>query len=60
MLELATTETEKVTPGTVGFLVVAAIGIALWFLIKSMNKQIKKIDFKGQNEDRDTDEPRTP
>jgi hypothetical protein len=24
---------------------VAALGVATWFLIKSMNKQLKKIDF---------------
>jgi hypothetical protein len=36
---------DQVTPGLLGFLVVAALGVATWFLIKSMNKQLKKIDF---------------
>jgi hypothetical protein len=36
---------DRVTPGILGFLVVAALGVATWFLIKSMNKQLKKIDF---------------
>ena len=36
---------DRVTPGLLGFLVVAVLGVATWFLIKSMNKQLKKIDF---------------
>ena len=32
-----------VTPGLLGFLVVAAIGVALVFLLRSMNKQFRKI-----------------
>lgn len=32
-----------VEPGLLGFLVVAALGIALVFLLRSMNKQFKKI-----------------
>ena len=34
---------DDVTPGVLGFLVVAAIGEALVFLLKSMNKQFRKI-----------------
>ncbi|WP_214416497.1 hypothetical protein [Sphaerisporangium fuscum] len=33
-----------VGPGVVAFLIVAAIGVALYFLVKSMNKQISKIE----------------
>ncbi|MFC4587307.1 hypothetical protein [Sphaerisporangium corydalis] len=33
-----------VGPGLVGFLVVAAIGVALYFLVKSMNRHISKIE----------------
>jgi len=32
-----------VEPGLLGFLVVAAIGLALVFLLRSMNKQFRKI-----------------
>ena len=32
-----------VTPGILGFLVFAALAVALVFLIKSMNKQFRKI-----------------
>jgi hypothetical protein len=36
---------QKVSPGVLGFLVVAAIGLATWLLIRSMTRQIRKIDF---------------
>ena len=32
-----------VTPGVLGFLVVAGIGVALVFLLRSMNKQFRKL-----------------
>lgn len=32
-----------VAPGVLGFLVVAALGVALVFLLRSMNKQFRKI-----------------
>jgi hypothetical protein len=35
--------TNDVTPGVLGFLVVAGIGVALVFLFRSMNKQFRKI-----------------
>jgi hypothetical protein len=34
---------DNVEPGVLGFLVVAAIGVALVFLLRSMNKQFRKI-----------------
>ena len=34
---------DQVTPGVLGFLVVAAMGVALVFLLRSMNKQFRKI-----------------
>ncbi len=33
----------NVTPGVLGFLVVAGMGIALYFLLRSMNRHLKKI-----------------
>ena len=36
-----------VTPGVLGFLVVAVMGIALVFLLRSMNKQFRKIEPKA-------------
>ena len=37
-----------VTPGVLGFLVVAVMGVALVFLLKSMNKQFRKIAPKTE------------
>ena len=39
---------DDVTPGVLGFLVVAAIGVALVFLLRSMNKQFRKIAPKAE------------
>ncbi|MBC3984879.1 hypothetical protein H8N00_17970 [Streptomyces sp. AC563] len=36
----------KVTPGVLGFIVFAVIGVAVWMLMKSMNKHMKKVDFE--------------
>jgi len=46
---LALDET-KVTPGLLGFIVFAALGVATWFLVKSMNKQFKRVDFVEEPE----------
>ncbi|MFD3451748.1 hypothetical protein ACFWVC_06165 [Streptomyces sp. NPDC058691] len=35
----------KVTPGLLGFIIFALIGLSLWWLMKNMNKQMHKIDF---------------
>ena len=37
-----------VTPGILGFLVFAALAVALVFLLKSMNKQFRKITPKPE------------
>ena len=39
---------DDVTPGLLGFLVVAAMGVALVFLLRSMNKQFRKIAPKAE------------
>lgn len=36
----------KVTPGVLGFLVFAVMGLAVWMLLKSMTREMKKIDFE--------------
>ncbi|HEV7627161.1 MAG TPA: hypothetical protein VGO89_11745 [Streptomyces sp.] len=36
----------KVTPGVLGFIVFAAMGIAVWMLMKSMHRHMKKVDFE--------------
>jgi len=34
---------DNIEPGVLGFLVVAAMGVALVFLLRSMNKQLRKV-----------------
>ncbi|MFJ8883309.1 hypothetical protein ACIRJR_07835 [Streptomyces sp. NPDC102402] len=36
----------KVTPGVLGFLVFAALAVGVWFLMKSMNRHMGKVDFE--------------
>ncbi|MFH0242600.1 hypothetical protein ACGRHY_09190 [Streptomyces sp. HK10] len=36
----------KVTPGVLGFLVFAVLGLAVWMLMKSLNRHIGKVDFE--------------
>ncbi|MFF4344142.1 hypothetical protein ACFY00_29955 [Kitasatospora sp. NPDC001540] len=43
----------KVTPGLLGFVVFAVLGVATWFLLKSMNARFKKIDFVEQPDPKD-------
>jgi hypothetical protein len=48
----------NVEPGLLGFLVVAALGVALVFILRSMNKQFKKIGPRPEDpEDIAFDEP---
>ncbi|WP_411141305.1 hypothetical protein [Streptomyces sp. x-80] len=46
-----TFDKDKVTPGVLGFIVFAIIGGAVWLLMKSMNKQMRKVDFEETPED---------
>ena len=39
---------DDVSPGVLGFLVVAAMAVALFFLLRSMNKQFRKIAPKAE------------
>ncbi|WTW95328.1 hypothetical protein OG216_18985 [Streptomycetaceae bacterium NBC_01309] len=45
-LQLAALEEDKVTPGLLGFTVVAVLAAATWLLLRSMNKQIKRVNFE--------------
>ncbi|MFC4058397.1 hypothetical protein ACFOWE_08830 [Planomonospora corallina] len=49
MIALDAFDPNDVTPGLLGFLVVAAIGFALFLLVKSMRKQISKIDLPDES-----------
>ncbi|GAA4631166.1 hypothetical protein GCM10023196_059480 [Actinoallomurus vinaceus] len=54
MMVLAVNE-DQVTPGVVAFFIVAALGLTLFFLIRSMNKQIRKIEAPSEEELRQAD-----
>ncbi|EPD60962.1 hypothetical protein HMPREF1211_04980 [Streptomyces sp. HGB0020] len=40
----------KVTPGVLGFIVFAAMALAVWALMKSMNRHMGKVKFKETSE----------
>ena len=40
---VASPAASQVVPGILGFLVVAGMALALFFLLRSMNKQLKKV-----------------
>ncbi|MET8247692.1 hypothetical protein ABZV31_26780 [Streptomyces sp. NPDC005202] len=46
LVSLAEVDENKVTPGVLGFIVFAAMGLAVWALMKSMNRHMGKVDFK--------------
>jgi hypothetical protein len=59
-LSAASSTSNNLEPGLLGFLVVAALGVALVFLLRSMNKQFRKIGPKPDEEIQETapaDEP---
>lgn len=37
---------DKVTPGVLGFIVFAVLALAVWGLMKSMNRHMGKVDFE--------------
>ncbi|WP_256103867.1 hypothetical protein [Streptomyces sp. ODS05-4] len=41
----------KVTPGVLGFIVFAVMALAVWALMKSMNRHMKRVDFEEAPED---------
>ncbi|WP_409238097.1 hypothetical protein [Streptomyces sp. PA5.6] len=46
---------DKVTPGVLGFIVFAVMALAVWGLMKSMNKHMRKVDFKDPESESDTE-----
>jgi hypothetical protein len=50
---------DKVTPGLLGFVVVALLGVATYLLVRSMNRQLKKIDLPDERSEPAPDAPRT-
>ncbi|CAL9466528.1 hypothetical protein SUDANB145_02741 [Streptomyces sp. enrichment culture] len=46
LITLAEVDEDKVTPGVLGFIVFAVMAVAVWFLMRSMNRHMGKVDFK--------------
>lgn len=46
---------DKVTPGVLGFIVFAVMALAVWGLMKSMNKHMRKVDFKDPESDAESE-----
>ncbi|MFD5649949.1 hypothetical protein [Streptomyces sp. NPDC127039] len=46
LVTLAELDEDKVTPGVLGFIVFAVMALAVWGLMKSMNRHMGKVDFK--------------
>lgn len=45
LVPLAEIDENKVTPGVLGFIVFAVMAVAVWGLMKSMNKHMGKVSF---------------
>ena len=39
----------EVNPGVLGFVVVALLAVATWLLIRSMHRQLRKVDFEERD-----------
>ena len=55
LLALAANDDSRVSPGVLGFIVVALLGVATWLLIRSMGRQLKKIDLPDDGVPTDPD-----
>ncbi|MDR3080202.1 MAG: hypothetical protein LBV60_04610 [Streptomyces sp.] len=63
LIPLAEVDENKVTPGVLGFVIFAVMAVAVWGLMKSMNKRMGKIDFQqdvGSGEEAGTKGSGTP
>jgi len=49
--QAATLDPNSVSPGLLGFIIVVIIGLATWFLGKSMTKQLRKLDANRAEQD---------
>ncbi|SDC69912.1 hypothetical protein SAMN05216505_103208 [Streptomyces prasinopilosus] len=45
LVTLAEYDKDKVTPGVLGFIVFAVMAVAVWGLMKSMNRHMNRVDF---------------
>jgi hypothetical protein len=54
--EAAGLDPNSVSPGLLGFIIVVIIGVATWFLARSMAKHLRKLDA-DQPEQQDDEQP---
>ncbi len=54
MMYLAVNE-DQVTPGVLAFFIVAALGVTLFFLVRSMNKRLARIQAPREEDLRQAD-----
>ncbi len=50
LLAAGQTVASSAAPGAIGFLVVAGMGLAIFFLFRSMTKHLRKVNLAAQNE----------
>ncbi|RKS80702.1 hypothetical protein CLV35_0168 [Motilibacter peucedani] len=55
-----TFDESKVTPGVLGFLVVALLGVVLVLLLRSMTRHLGKVRFDEDDVAREDEQRRTP
>lgn len=51
LVTLAELDEDKVTPGVLGFIVFAVMALAVWGLMKSMNRHMGRVEFKEADTD---------
>jgi hypothetical protein len=50
LLATQAVDDNDVSPGVLGFIVVALLGVATWLLLRSMTRQLKKIDLPDDDQ----------
>lgn len=50
-MSLLAASSNDVAPGTLGFLVVAGMGLVLFFLFRSMSKHLRKVNDQARKEE---------
>ncbi|MEV7786343.1 hypothetical protein AB0O72_13190 [Streptomyces sp. NPDC088106] len=51
---------DKVTPGVLGFIVFAVMALAVWGLMKSMNRHMGRVDFEESQESQESEDSEGP
>ncbi|WP_103541862.1 hypothetical protein [Streptomyces sp. SM1] len=51
---------DRVTPGVLGFIVFAVMALAVWGLMKSMNRHMGRVDFEESQESQESEDSEGP